>query len=92
LTDPLAQAFSPAVLRALVELIDERVALALAEQNGARPRWLPLREAAPELGLSYDAARMRAKRKQLNTHRQGERIYVDMDNPFGGCDSATVRR
>lgn len=68
------------VLRLVDEYVREialdvvRAEVARAALN--RPAWYTLEEAARRLGISPDAARMRAKRGRLKTRRQGRRLYV----------------
>lgn len=77
--------FSPDVVSAIEQLVDERVATALASMptatNGAL--WLTLEQAAERLGCSTDAVRMRAKRGRLNSRRQGRRVYVSRESVDG---------
>jgi excisionase family DNA binding protein len=39
-------------------------------------KWLTLKEAGEQLGVSADAVRMRIKRGRLESRRHGRRIYV----------------
>jgi len=82
----LGAMFSSDVVTAIEQLVDERVAAALAamptETNGAPP-WLTLEQAAERLGCSTDAVRMRAKRGRLSSRRQGRRIYVSRESVDG---------
>jgi excisionase family DNA binding protein len=78
----LSEMFSPALVAALEQLVDERVAAALAAldaaDNGAR--WLTLAQAAELLGSTPDAVRMRCKRGRLEHRRQGRRVYVSRES------------
>ena len=75
--DRLASALAPELLAALEQLVDERVAAALAETEPADgARWLTLEQAAERLGCSPDAVRMRAKRGRLESRRHDRRVYV----------------
>jgi excisionase family DNA binding protein len=81
----LVAIFSPDVVAAIQDLVDERVVAALAAMaptNGAAP-WLTLEQAAERLGCSADAVRMRVKRGRLNCRRQGRRVYVSRDSVDG---------
>jgi excisionase family DNA binding protein len=81
----LGAMFSPDVVTAIEQLVDERVATALAsmpEANGVSP-WLTLEQAAERLGCSTDAVRMRAKRGRLKSRRQGRRVYVSRESVDG---------
>ena len=83
--EQLERALAPKLLAALEQLVDERVAAALAEaaaqESGAR--WLTLEQAAQRLGCTSDAVRMRAKRNRLETRRQGRRLYVSRESVDG---------
>jgi len=76
--DRLEAVFAPELLAALEQIVDERVAAALAETApaGDGPRWLTLEQAAERLACSPDAVRMRAKRGRLESRRHGRRVYV----------------
>lgn len=76
--DRLAAALAPELLAALEQLVDERVAVALAavEPAGDGARWLTLDQAADRLGCTADAVRMRVKRGRLESRKQGRRVYV----------------
>lgn len=78
----LSALFAPDVVAAIENLVDRRVAAALAElpadDDGAR--WLTLDQAAERLGCSADAVRMRIKRGRLQHRRSGRRIYVSRDS------------
>lgn len=56
----------------------ERVAAAIVthRQVTAGPEWLPLAEAARQLGCSPAAVRMRVSRGRLEARRHGRRLYV----------------
>jgi excisionase family DNA binding protein len=75
----LELALSPAVLDALQELVDERVADALAAVP-TTARWLTVEQAAARLACSPDAVRMRAKRGRLEIRHQGRRVYVSAES------------
>jgi excisionase family DNA binding protein len=76
----LAAMFAPEMVAAIEQLVDDRVAAALAEhgrENGAR--WLTLGQAAERLGCTPDAVRMRVQRGRLEHRRQGRRVYVSAE-------------
>jgi excisionase family DNA binding protein len=69
----------PTLVAAIEQLVDERVARAVAEQNryvGVLPPWLTVPQAAEMLGCSPEAVRQRIRRGRLATRRQGRRVYV----------------
>ncbi|MFN8224747.1 MAG: hypothetical protein U0R50_16055 [Gaiellales bacterium] len=74
----LSEMFGPTIVEALERLVNERVAAALAELDGARAdrTWLTLEEAGERLGCSAEAVRMRASRGRLESRRHGRRLYV----------------
>ena len=55
-----------------MELVDERIAGAAADDRD----WLPLAEAAERDGCTYDAMRMRARRKRVEIRHEGRNVYV----------------
>src|SRR3954447_3848344 len=77
----LEAGLAPELVRGPEQLVDDRVAEALAEHtataNNGR-RWLTLAEAGERLGCSADAVRMRVKRGRLVAERQGARLYVSV--------------
>jgi excisionase family DNA binding protein len=80
----LGATFSPDLIAALEQLVDRRVASALAAlptRDGAP--WLTLDQAAERLDCSTDAVRMRVKRGRLESRRQGRRLYVSRDSVDG---------
>jgi hypothetical protein len=68
----------PELVAAIERLVDERVALAVAELRAPAPAspWLTVAQAGALLGCSPAAVRMRARRGRLVTSRQGRRVYV----------------
>jgi excisionase family DNA binding protein len=68
----------PELVAAIEQLVDERVARAVAELRVPPPPspWLTVAQAADLLGCSEDAVRMRIKRGRLTACRQGRRVYV----------------
>jgi len=66
------------LVAAIEQLVDERVAVAIAELRVPAPSapWLTVPQAAAFLGCSPDAVRMRIKPGRLVTRRQGRRVYV----------------
>jgi excisionase family DNA binding protein len=81
----LAAIFGPELVEALEQLVDRRVAAALAAlptPDAAAP-WLTLEQAAERLGCSTDAVRMRVKRGRLEPRRQGRRLYVSRESVDG---------
>ena len=80
----LGATFSPDLIAALEQLVDRRVASAMAAvpaRDGAP--WLTLEQAAVRLDCSTDAVRMRVKRGRLESRRQGRRLYVSRDSVDG---------
>ena len=80
--DRLAVALAPELLRALEELVDERVRAEL-DARGNRtngPRWMTVEQAADRLSCSPDAIRMRVKRGRLEHRRQGLRVYISAES------------
>jgi excisionase family DNA binding protein len=77
-SDGLHSLFAPGLIAVIEQLVDERVAAALASMptpdDGAP--WLTLEQAAERLDCSTDAVRMRVKRGRLESRRQGRRLYV----------------
>lgn len=74
----LRLALSPELIAALDEHMREVAAEAVREElaRQSRRRWLPLAEAAEQLGCTPAAMRMRVKRGSVEARRQGRRIYV----------------
>jgi excisionase family DNA binding protein len=68
----------PRLVAAIEQLVDERVARAVAELRVPPPPspWLTVAQAADLLGCSPDAVRMRIRRGRLAARRQGRRVYV----------------
>jgi excisionase family DNA binding protein len=68
----------PELVAAIEQLVDERVARAVAglRTPSPVPPWLPVARAAELLGCSEDAVRMRIRRGRLVARRQGRRVYV----------------
>lgn len=68
----------PELVTAIEQLVDERVAQAVAELRAPPPAspWLTVAQAAELLGCSADAVRMRIRRGRLAARRQGRRVYV----------------
>jgi hypothetical protein len=60
----------------LVTLVAERVVTQLLRDQ--QRRWLPVREAATELGMSEGALRKHIGRGSVKIDRVGSRILVDM--------------
>jgi hypothetical protein len=77
----LERVFSPELMHAFEEYVDERVAKAVQDLRdelefaGGKP-WLTTAEAGRLLGCSAHAIRMRCKRKRLEHKHQGRRLYV----------------
>ena len=63
-------------IETIVEQVTQRVLVEL-QRDRAR-RWLPVREAAVELGMSEGALRKHISRGAVETSRVGSRIVVDM--------------
>lgn len=63
-------------LRRAVELLQARV----AELERPAARWVPLKLAAGELGLAYEALRKRAVRAEIEAERRGGRWYVNAES------------
>jgi excisionase family DNA binding protein len=68
----------PELVAAIEQLVDERVARAVAALQVPHPPtpWLTVPQAAVLLGCTPDAVRMRIRRGRLVTRRQGRRVYV----------------
>lgn len=68
----------PELVAVIEQLVDERVARAVAELRVPAPPspWLTVAQAADLLGCSEDALRMRIRRGRLASRRQGRRLYV----------------
>jgi len=68
----------PGLVAAIEQLVDERVARAVAELRVPPPPspWLTVQQAAEFLGCTEDAVRMRIKRGRMMARRQGRRVYV----------------
>ena len=79
----LGATFSPDLIAALEQLVDRRVASALAALPADGAPWLTLEQAAVRLDCSTDAVRMRVKRGRLESRRQGRRLYVSRDSVDG---------
>jgi excisionase family DNA binding protein len=77
-TTDLDALLGPTVVAAIEQLVDERVARAVAGIQAPAPTalWLTVPQAADMLGCTPDAVRMRIKRGRLATRRQGRRVYV----------------
>jgi hypothetical protein len=95
--DRLELLLSADLLDALDELIRDVVDDALREERARAERgeWVALAVGADRLGCSADALRMRAKRKTIESRRQGRRIYVRLDgaaNDNGSVPSPTANR
>jgi excisionase family DNA binding protein len=77
-TDPdaLTEAFRPLVVEVVEQELDRRLDQL---DRHTTPRWLTLEQAAPRLGCSRDAVRMRARRGRLEHRYQGRRLYVSAD-------------
>jgi hypothetical protein len=77
----LERTFSPELLRAFEEYVDERIADAVEQLRdelgfaGGKP-WLTPAEAGKLLDCSAQAIRMRCKRGRLEHRHQGTRLYV----------------
>ena len=63
-------------LEVLAEMVTERVLAQLSRDQ--QRRWLPVREAAAELGMSQGALRKHVARGSVKIDRVGARILVDM--------------
>jgi hypothetical protein len=78
----LAELFELLLSSELLALLDEHVRQvaheAAREELARQPQrqWLPLAEAAAQLGCTPDALRMRVKRGSVEARRQGRRLYV----------------
>ena len=71
----LERCFSPEVVAAIAELVEER--LGEHEPEPAHDRdWLTAEEAAERWGCSADAARRRAARGRARTRYVGRRLYL----------------
>jgi hypothetical protein len=75
-SERLAVELPDSLIEAIVEQVTERVLAELQRERGRR--WLPVREAAAELGLSEGALRKHIARGGVETGRIGSRIVVDM--------------
>jgi excisionase family DNA binding protein len=67
------------LIAAIDELVDERVAAAvakLAPATNGEPEWLTLEQAGERLNCSPDAVRMRLRRGRLEARNHGRRVYV----------------
>ena len=73
----LSQVFAPAVVDAIVELVDGEVEERLRGrvEQGER-KWYTTEEAAERLGCSPKAVRARVARGRLEHRHQGRRLYV----------------
>lgn len=74
--NPIASLLSPALYEALVELVDERVALALGRQADGQ-RWLDVEAAAEYMSCSPAAVRGRISRGTLPVRRLGRTVVID---------------
>jgi hypothetical protein len=75
----LRRSLSAELLAALEEHVRDIAAEAVRDafiEHEPKRRWITLEEAAEQMGCSYDAMRMRAKRKRVVTDRQGRTVYV----------------
>ena len=72
----LSALLGPELIAAIEPLVDERVALAVAELRVPAPLspWVTVPQAADLLGCSSDAVRMRIKRGRLTASMQGRRV------------------
>lgn len=79
--DRLAGVLSAELLDLIDEVVDERVAAALADRNGdGAKRWLTPREAGVHLGCSGRAVYERIRKGRIPAEavkHSGRRVYVD---------------
>lgn len=77
-SERLEAVLAPDLVRAIEDLIEERVREEIEARKPAEParKWLTTTEAAEQLGCSPDAVRMRAKRGRLQHRRQGRTLYI----------------
>jgi excisionase family DNA binding protein len=68
----------PELVAAIEQLVDERVARAVAGLKVPAPLspWVTVGQAADLLGCSEAAVYQRIRRGRLTTRRQGRRVYV----------------
>jgi hypothetical protein len=77
-TGQLDALLGPDLVAAIEQLVDERVARAMAQLRVPPPPspWLTVAQAADLLGCSPAAVRMRINRGRLVVRRHGRRLYV----------------
>ncbi len=73
----LRAAFSPHLIDALEQLVDERVAAALAEKGDDSQTWLSVAEAAEYLRVSQRLVHKLIKEKRLRATYLGRRCLLD---------------